>query len=93
MGHHFVMRTDHFSLKFLLDQWRSTIPENIWISKLSRFDFMVEYHLGHLNTVVDAPMLQDKEKLAIHAPFAPTFALYDDIKELNSLPEVTPIYD
>jgi hypothetical protein len=38
---------------------------------------MVEYHLGHLNTVADTPTLRDKEELAIHAPFALTFALYD----------------
>jgi hypothetical protein len=76
-GCRFVMCTDHFSLKFLLDQWLSTIPQNQWISKLSNFNFMVGYHLGHLNIVADTPTLRDKEELAIHAPFALTFALYD----------------
>lgn len=70
------------------------MPQNQWISKLSSFDFMVEYHLVHLNTVPDTPTPRGKEGLAIHAPFTRTLALYDDLKkELNSLPEVTHIHD
>jgi hypothetical protein len=40
-GHPFFIRIDHFSLKFLLDQKLSTIPQHQWASKLLGFDFCV----------------------------------------------------
>jgi len=54
-GRHFLVRTDHYSLKFLLDQRLSTVPQHQWISKLFGFDFAVEYRPGRLNIVADAP--------------------------------------
>jgi hypothetical protein len=30
----FIVRTDHFNLKYLLDQRLSTIPQHAWVSKL-----------------------------------------------------------
>jgi hypothetical protein len=47
-GRSFRVRTDHYSLKFLLDQRLSTVPQYQWTSKLFGFDFMVEYHPGRL---------------------------------------------
>ena len=44
-GRSFRVRTDHYSLKFLLDQRLSTVPQHQWISKLFGFDFTVEYPL------------------------------------------------
>ncbi|XP_073352309.1 uncharacterized protein [Aegilops tauschii subsp. strangulata] len=49
-GRSFQIRTDHYSLKFLLDQRLSTVPQHQWISKLFGFDFSVEYRPGRLNT-------------------------------------------
>jgi hypothetical protein len=45
-GRTFVVRTDHYSLKFLLDQVLSTIPQHHWASKLLGFNFRVEYMPG-----------------------------------------------
>jgi len=53
-GRHFVVRTDHYNLKYLLDQRLSTVPQHQRANKLFGFDFAVEYRPGHLNTVVDA---------------------------------------
>jgi len=53
-GCHFLTRTDHYILKFLLDQHLSTVPQHQWISKLFGFDFAVEYRPGHLNMVASA---------------------------------------
>jgi hypothetical protein len=39
----FVVRTDHFSLKYLLDQRLSTIPQHAWVSKLFGYQFTVEF--------------------------------------------------
>jgi hypothetical protein len=40
-GRRFIIRTDHYSLKFLLDKRLSTIPQHQWISKILGFDFSV----------------------------------------------------
>jgi len=58
-GRHFLVRTDHYSLKFLLDQRLSTVPQHQWISKLFGFDFSVEYRPGRLNIVADALSRRD----------------------------------
>jgi hypothetical protein len=38
-GRHFIVKTDHFSLKYLLDQRLATIPQHHWVGKLLGFDF------------------------------------------------------
>jgi hypothetical protein len=53
-GRQFLIQTDHFSLKYLLDQRLTTVPQRQWISKLFGFDFTVEYRPERLNTVADA---------------------------------------
>lgn len=35
----FIVRTDHYSLKHLLDQCLSTIPQHTWVSKLFGYSF------------------------------------------------------
>ena len=53
-GREFLVRTDHHSLKFLLDQRLSTIPQHHWATKLLGYDFRVEYKPGSTNIVADA---------------------------------------
>ena len=50
----FTVRTDHFALKYLLDQRLSTIPQHTWVSKLLGYDFTVEFKPGSQNVVADA---------------------------------------
>jgi hypothetical protein len=52
-GREFVVKTDHYSLKYLLDQRLATIPQHQWVSKLTGFDFRVEYKPGSSNTVAE----------------------------------------
>jgi hypothetical protein len=91
-GRQFLVRTDHFSLKYLLDQRLSTVPQHQWISKLFRFDFTVEYRPGRLNTVADAHSHHDAE----HAPEVATelgamcvrssltFAFLNDVRQATA---------
>ncbi|WVZ88384.1 hypothetical protein U9M48_034911 [Paspalum notatum var. saurae] len=88
-GRSFVVRTDHYGPKFLLDQHFSTIPRHRWISKLFGFDFTVEYRPGGPNVVADALSRRDAEHAAEPATVAgaaaravsgPTFAPLDDIR-------------
>jgi hypothetical protein len=87
-GHHFLVRTDHYSLKFLLDHRLSIVPQHQWISKLFGFDFAVEYRPSRLNTVAGALSRRDVEDVeegaapdaTVHALSAPTFTLINDIR-------------
>ncbi|KAJ3684733.1 hypothetical protein LUZ61_013897 [Rhynchospora tenuis] len=80
-GRAFTVRTDHYSLKFLLDQRLSTIPQHHWVSKLFGFDFSVEYRPGRFNTVADALSRRDVESLALLSISIPQFQLYDLLRE------------
>jgi hypothetical protein len=93
-GCHFAVRTDHYSLKYLLDQRLSTVPQHQWLSKLFGFDFEVEYHPGRLNVAADALSRRDAELLqpaigelgaaAALALSGPSFAFLDDIRRATT---------
>ncbi|RLN33026.1 putative retroelement [Panicum miliaceum] len=71
-GRRFVVKTDHYSLKYLLDQRLATIPQHHWVGKLLGFDFSVEYKPGTANAVADALSRRDTTEagamLALSAP-------------------------
>jgi len=79
-GRRCVVRTDHYALKYMLDQRLSTDPQHQWISKLFGFDFAVEYRPGRLNTVADALSRREPEEPRSAMLSGPTFALYDDLR-------------
>ncbi|KAK1645648.1 hypothetical protein QYE76_063453 [Lolium multiflorum] len=92
-GRSFRVRTDHYSLKFLLDQRLSTVQQHQWISKLFGFDFTVEYRPGRLNTVADALSRRDTEDdaddmattgtiLCIRS--GPSFSFIDDVRRATT---------
>ncbi|KAK1644564.1 hypothetical protein QYE76_062369 [Lolium multiflorum] len=99
-GRSFRVRTDHYSLKFLLDQRLSTVPQHQWISKLFGFDFTVEYRPGRLNTVADALSRRDADPDAAEGVSdgrllcirsGPSFALFDRIRQATvSAPDAQP---
>jgi len=79
-GRRFVVRTDHYALKYMLDQRLSTVPQHQWISKLFGFDFTVAYRPGKLNTVADALSRRELPAEHLAALSSPTFSLYDDLR-------------
>jgi len=81
------VRTDHYSLKFLLDQRLATIPQHHWVGKLLGFDFTVEYKPGATNTVADALSRRDTEEGAVLAISTPRF---DYIERLRQAQDTDP---
>jgi hypothetical protein len=82
-GWRFLVCTDHYSLKFLLDQRLSIVPQHQWLNKLFGFDFTVAYRPGRLNSVADA--LSHRDEDAFDTPRAlaisgPTFAFLDELR-------------
>jgi hypothetical protein len=85
----FVVRTDHFSLKYLLDQRLSTIPQHAWVSKLFGYQFTIEFKPGKQNTAADALSRRDEEGSTIFALSLPNFDFFDQFRlEAAALPEV-----
>ena len=78
-GRHFIVRTDHYALKFMLDQRLSTVPQHQWVSKLVGFNFSMQHRLGHLNAVADALSRRGDTESALEVCSGPTFHLYDDL--------------
>ena len=77
----FLVRTDHYSLKFLLDQRLSTIPQHHWVGKLLGFDFSVEYKPGATNTVANALYRHDtSEEGSVLALSVPRFDFVDHLR-------------
>jgi hypothetical protein len=75
-----MVKTDHYSLKYLLDHRLATILQHQWVSKLMGFDFAVEYKPGASNTVVDALSRRlEEESGALVALSAPTFTMFDTL--------------
>ncbi|GJX79204.1 putative mitochondrial protein [Tanacetum coccineum] len=54
LDRHFKIKTDHFSLKYLLDQMISTPTQMKWLPKLMGFDYEIQYKRGIENVVADA---------------------------------------
>jgi hypothetical protein len=85
----FVVRTDHFSLKYLLDQRLSMISQHPWVSKLFGYQFTVEFKPGRQNSAADALSRRDEEGPLVNSLSIPTFDLFDQFRmEAENLPEV-----
>ncbi|GKD53695.1 transposon ty3-G gag-pol polyprotein [Tanacetum coccineum] len=54
LGRTFVVKTDHMSLKYLLEQRITTPAQAKWLSKLLGYDYKIEYKKGVSNKGADA---------------------------------------
>jgi hypothetical protein len=80
LGRKFIVCIDHFSLKYLLDQRLSTIPQHQWASKLLDFNFKVEFKPVGMNIVADTLSRRDTvDTNEILALSTPTFSLFNDL--------------
>ncbi|WVZ51821.1 hypothetical protein U9M48_002929 [Paspalum notatum var. saurae] len=84
----FIIRTDHCSLKHLLIQRLSTIPQHTWVSKLFGYTFQVEYKTGKQNAAADALSRREEVSPNINALTVslPTFAAFKAFKHESTAP-------
>ena len=54
VGRHFIIKTDHQSLKYILEQRIHTPLQQKWIAKLMGYDYEIQCKKGSDNIVVDA---------------------------------------
>jgi hypothetical protein len=92
-GRHFLVLTDHYSLKYLLDHRLSTVPQHQWVNKLFGFDFAVEFRPGRLYTVADALSrrdmdatdgLVDASAVVAAALLGPSFSYLNDVRRATT---------
>jgi len=53
LGRHFIIKTDYFNLKYLMQQKITTEFQSKWLSKLMGFDYEICYKNGKENVVAD----------------------------------------
>ena len=61
-GHHFIINTDHQSLKYLLEQRITTPLQQKWLTKLMGLSYEICYKKGKENVVADALSRIGKEE-------------------------------
>ena len=54
LGRHFAIKTEHFSLKYSMEQKITTEFQSKWLSKLMGFDYEICYKKGKENVVADS---------------------------------------
>ena len=94
LGRSFLVKTGHYSLKYLLDQRLATIPQHHWVGKLLGFDFSVVYRSGASNTVADALSCRDTDEGEVLAISAPRFDFIGRLRHAQALdPALIAIHD
>jgi hypothetical protein len=86
-GHRFLVKTDHYSLKYLLDQSLATILQHHLVGKLLGFDFTVKYKSDATNTVADTLPRHHTEEGVLLALSTPRF---DSIDRLHQAQHTDP---
>lgn len=61
LGRQFLIKTDHQSLKFLLEQRVTTPMQQKWLSKLMGFDYEIIYKTGKTNMAADVLSRAEEE--------------------------------
>ena len=79
LGRHFQIKTDHHSLKFLLNQPTHTPAQQKWVVKMMGYDYEIVYRKGSSNVVADT--LSRLPHLELNALSVCTSDLLDRIKQ------------
>lgn len=66
-GHHFILKTDQQSIKYIMEQRFTTALQQRWISKLLGLDYEIQYKKGVENRVADALSRKDIASSTVYA--------------------------
>lgn len=86
LGRHFLIKTDHQSLKYLLEQRVGTPFQQKWVTKLLGFHYTIVYKCGKENQAADAlsrkgELIHSEDSIAtIHALSCVSTSWLEDVK-------------
>nr|GFA68787.1 hypothetical protein [Tanacetum cinerariifolium] len=78
LGRPFVVKTDHMSLKYLLEQRLTTSAQARWLPKLLGYDYRIEYKKGTTNRGADA--LSRQPEFVFFSLSHPCSTIWEDIR-------------
>lgn len=83
MHRYFIIRIDHRSLKFLLEQKLTTTAQQVWLIKLQHYDYEIQYKRGMENQAPD-PLSRISTITAstVTIKLLPTHYCFDSFKAL-----------
>nr|GEU88347.1 Ty3/gypsy retrotransposon protein [Tanacetum cinerariifolium] len=90
VGRKFIVRTDHKSIKELLQQVIQTPLQHKYVRKLMGFDFVIEYKPGVSNQAADAlsSIFEEEEVTAVFLAISqPVVGLVSELKQENEVLE------
>lgn len=76
-----MVRTNHYSLKYLLDYKIGTPLQQKWVSKLLGYDFVVKYKKSPNNGVIDALSHKEEMELSLALISVPSLEGLEEIKQ------------
>jgi len=79
-GKKFFILTDHYSLKYLLEQCVATPEQQKWVIKLLGYDYEIIYRLGHENSAMDA-LSHKSDSPVLHYLHMPTVTIWHEIQK------------
>lgn len=79
LGRHFTIKTDHHSLKYLLEKRITTPSQQKWLVKLLGYDYTISYKKGKENTVADA-LSRREDSVELYSIFGSQVDLLDEVK-------------
>lgn len=87
LGHHFIILTDHRSLRELMNQAIQTPEQHRYLALLLGFGYTIQYRVGRSNVVADAlSRVMEGQTASLYLLSIPQFVFLDDLrKELASL--------
>lgn len=82
LGQKFIIRTDHCSLKYFLEQKVATPEQQKWVTKLMGYDYEIQYRPGKENKAADSLSRVSGSPL-LQAISIPCVGLWDDIRKAS----------
>ncbi|GJX76508.1 reverse transcriptase [Tanacetum coccineum] len=79
LDRHFKIRTDHFSLKYVLDQRLTTPFQSKWLPKLLGYDYEIEYKKGVDNAVADVLYIIERQGVLFSLLAGTSNEIMDDV--------------
>ncbi|KAK4390300.1 Transposon Tf2-11 polyprotein [Sesamum angolense] len=98
VGHYFIIKTDHQSLKHILEQKVDNVIQQKWISKLLGLDYEVQYKKEKDNIAVDALSRRDHGECATITVIIPNWVMviqksYEQDDELLTIMQAKTVKD